>query len=35
MAAKRFFDDSADPDSNHPNYKRMRKTPSFASYALS
>ncbi|KAJ8540524.1 hypothetical protein K7X08_032511 [Anisodus acutangulus] len=31
MAAKRFFDDSADLDSNQPNYKRIRKTPSFAS----
>ncbi|OIT06177.1 PREDICTED: protein SAR DEFICIENT 1-like [Nicotiana attenuata] len=31
MAAKRYFDDSADPHSNHSNYKRMRKTPSFAS----
>ncbi|XP_060172680.1 protein SAR DEFICIENT 1-like [Lycium barbarum] len=31
MAAKRFFDDSADPDSNQSNYKRIRKTPSFAS----
>lgn len=31
MAAKRFLDDS-DPDSNQPNYKRMKSTkPSFAS----
>lgn len=31
MAAKRLFHDSADPDSNQSNYKRIRKTPSFAS----
>lgn len=31
MATKRFFDDFVDPDSNQPNYKRLRKTPSFAS----
>lgn len=31
MATKRFFDDFVDPDSNRPNYKRLRKTPSFAS----
>ncbi|KAG5572326.1 hypothetical protein H5410_062092 [Solanum commersonii] len=31
MATKRFFDDFVDPDSNQPNYKRLRKAPSFAS----